>query len=74
MRVAIFGVRQRGPAPYNRRSAMHRSKLDIGGADAGAGDMATSSRSSDAVECRLRHRPIFLSWPIPASPRQPDLV
>ena len=35
---------QRGPAPYTRRSAMHRSKLDIGGAAAGAGGMSISSK------------------------------
>ena len=38
--------RQRGPAPYTRRSAMHSSKLDIGGADAAARGMAISSGSS----------------------------
>ena len=43
MQVAIFQRRQRGPAPYDRRSAMHRSKFDIGRADAGAGGMSISS-------------------------------
>ena len=47
MQVAILGERQRGPTPYTRRSAMHRSKLDIEGAeDAAAGGMSTSSGSS----------------------------
>ena len=36
---------QRGPAPYTRRSAMHRAKLHVGGADAGAGGMSSSSGS-----------------------------
>ena len=45
--VAFFGP-QRGPAPYTRRSAMHRSKLDIGGADAGAGGMLISSHAGGA--------------------------
>ena len=44
----FFWRRSRGPAPYIRRSAMHRSKLDIGGADAGAGGMSISSGSSGA--------------------------
>ena len=48
MQVVIFWRSQRGPAPYTRRSAMHRSKLDIGGEDAGAGGMSVSSGSSGA--------------------------
>ena len=48
MRVAILGRPQRGPAPYARRSAMHRSKFDLGGANAGAGGMSISSGSGGA--------------------------
>ena len=48
MQVAIFWKVQRGPAQYTRRSAMHLSKLDIGGADAGAGGMSISSGSGGA--------------------------
>ena len=48
VRQVAFFCFQRGPAPYNRRSAMHRSKLDIGGADAGAGGMSIGSDSGGA--------------------------
>ena len=74
MQVAIFGRAQRVPAPYSRRSVMHRSKLDIGGADAGAGGMAISS-SSGGMLARVRgigmrrlHRLTLLPWPIPSEP------
>ena len=46
MQVVIFWEAQRGPAPYTKRSAMH--KLDIGGANAGAGGMSISSGSGGA--------------------------
>ena len=36
------------PAPYNSRSATHRSKFDIGRADAGVGGMSISSGSGGA--------------------------
>ena len=39
---------QHGPALFKRRSAMHRSKLDIGGADARAGGMSINSGSGGA--------------------------
>ena len=48
MMVEYFFETQRGPAPYTRRRAMHRSKFDIGGADAGAGGMSISSGSGGA--------------------------
>ena len=45
------------------RSSMHRSKLDIRGADTRAGGMSISQvrRHRHAVECRFRHR-------LPANP------
>ena len=51
MQVVIwlfFWRTQRGPAPYSRRSAMHRSKLDIESADAGDGGMSISYGSGAA--------------------------
>ena len=56
---------QRGPAPYTKRSAMHRSKLDMGGADAGAGGMSISSRSggTDSTPQGLRERALVRSVP-----------
>ena len=41
----FFYKTHRGPAPYTRRRAMHRSRLDMRGADAGAGGMSISSGS-----------------------------
>ena len=52
IRVAIFWKVQRGPAQYTRRTAMHRSKLNIAGADAGAGGMSISSGSGGADASR----------------------
>ena len=40
-----FGRTQRSPAPFIRRSAMHRSKLHIRSVDAGAGRMSIISSS-----------------------------
>ena len=59
----FFWRRQRGPAPYTRRSAMHRSKSDIGGADAGAAGMSISSgsRGGSAMPSSLTPLP----WPSP---------
>ena len=48
MQVAICFGPQRGPAPCTRRSAMDRSKLDIGGADARAGGTSISASSRGA--------------------------
>ena len=44
----FFRKTQRGLAPYTRRRAMQRSKLDIGRADAGAGGMSMTSGSGGA--------------------------
>ena len=50
MQVAIFGGTQRGPALYTRRIVMHRSKLDIRGAETGAEGMSISSGSGGASD------------------------
>ena len=44
----FFGGAQRGPEPYTRRSAMHRSELDIGGPHAAIGGMSISTGSGGA--------------------------